>query len=344
MTLQKFEASPFLDAAAVEAWDAWFRLRENGRLRDICVEATWDRVARALAAPAQSVRWMTRVIDAQAHWNIVLDARILAGAGMPAFAWPDDPVAVVNAASFVSAPFSRAAEFDFGALRATADLAVECLDNALQLNRHDGTVFSDLRVGLIGVADAIVMLQKRYDSASGRVLASRIAQAIAEACFEADLRLARTRGATTMARSGAAIAQARKRGMPVDLIEAAERTGVRHLRLTAINSQRRLAEFANHTTDAIDPLPTGKTVSSYAALVAGRSATAPARIADLLPLSGRQSISAQLALRGAMQPWIDAPIDYPLQVDELPDTRATAHWRRIAAAHHLGDLVLQRQA
>ena len=345
MTLQKFDASPFLDAAAVEAWDTWFRLREHGRLRDISVEATWERVARALAASSQPVRWVSRVIDAQARWNLVLDARIVAGAGTATFVWPDDPVAVVNAATFVSSPFSRSAQFDFCAFRATADLAVECLDNALQLNARAGADHSDLQVGLIGVADTLAMLNKRYDSASGRVLASRMAQALAEACLGADVRLARTRGAMSSERTDAAIMRARKRGMPRELIEAAECTGLRHSLLTAIHSQRRLAEFANHATDAIDPLPGGNPPArTYAAIIAGRTAVAAGPCADMLPLARRQSISAQLALRGAMQPWIDAPINYALKVDELPDSRAAAHWRQLAAAHHLGDLTLHRHA
>ena len=346
MTLQKFDASPFLDAAAVEAWDSWFRLREHGRLRDISVEATWERVARALAAASpQPGRWISRVIDAQARWNIVLDARIVAAAGTATFAWPDDPVAVINAATFVTSPFSRSAQFDFGAFRTAADLAVECLDNALQLNTRDDAVHSDLQVGLIGVADTLAMLNKRYDSASGRVLASRLAQALAEACFGADVRLARTRGAMSNERTDTAILRARKRGMPPELIAAAECSGLRHSRLTAIHPQRRLAEFANHATDAIDPLPGGNPPArTYAAIVAGRTAVAAETCADMLPLARRQSISAQLALRGAMQPWIDAPIDYPLKVDELPDNRAAAHWRTLAAAHHLGNLVLQKRA
>ena len=49
MMLERDSPSPFLDPVAVEAWDAWFRWREDGQLRDISVEATWERVAGALA-------------------------------------------------------------------------------------------------------------------------------------------------------------------------------------------------------------------------------------------------------------------------------------------------------
>ena len=40
-------SSPFVSPVAVEAWDTWFRWRENGTLHDDTVDATWRRVASA---------------------------------------------------------------------------------------------------------------------------------------------------------------------------------------------------------------------------------------------------------------------------------------------------------
>ena len=113
--LEKDAPSPFLDPGSVEVWDTWFRWREDGQLRDISIEATWERVARALAnaETTASRRWLGRMIDVQARWQVVFDQRILAGAGTRNFAWPGDPVAVLNAASFVRAPFTPGARFDF---------------------------------------------------------------------------------------------------------------------------------------------------------------------------------------------------------------------------------------
>src|ERR1700758_1218613 len=103
------KSSPFLDAAAVDAWDARFRLRENGELRDLSVESTWQRVADALAVAEHAARtqWSQRMFDAQAAWRVVFDERVLAGAGTASFEWPADPVAVLDLPTFVAGPFTR---------------------------------------------------------------------------------------------------------------------------------------------------------------------------------------------------------------------------------------------
>lgn len=68
---------------AVDIWDAWFRWREQGALRDLTVNATWDRVATALASiePADATIWSERFTDAFRAWRLLLDERILATAG-----------------------------------------------------------------------------------------------------------------------------------------------------------------------------------------------------------------------------------------------------------------------
>src|SRR4051812_44150649 len=131
--MPKYEPSPFSDPAAVDAWDSWFRWREGSRLYDLSIETTWLRVARALAGVENSAvsRWVQRFVDAQAGWQLLFDEKILASAGTGRPEWPQAPVAVLNASRFVSAPFTRGAQFNFGAFGRIAELAVRGLDNAL---------------------------------------------------------------------------------------------------------------------------------------------------------------------------------------------------------------------
>lgn len=355
MMFEKDDPSPFIDPTAVEVWDTWFRWREDGQLRDISIEATWERVARALALveAAPSPRWVNRVIDAQARWQIVFDERILAGAGTRNFAWPRDPVAVLNLASLVNAPLSTHAHFDFDSLRAAAELAVESLDNALLAGTSPDDAFADLRVGVIGLADALALLGKRYDSPAGRVLAGRMAQTLAEGALRANVRLAQSRGPQAD-RGAAGIEKARLRGMPADLIEAASHAGLRHARVTAITSQRRLAQLANDVTDALDPLEFGesqrinatagaaraKRSGGYVQAVARRMGALPRAVASAIDDRHPSSLAAQITLRGAVQPWIDAPIDYPFRVERAPDAQAAVRWKQLAAANRLGELTV----
>ena len=290
-----FKSSPFTHAAAVEAWDAWFRWREDGQLRDWSIEATWHRVARALATPEPApALWIRRWIDVQSTWQVLFDERILASAGTARACWPCDPVAVLNLSSFVHGDSAVDTRFDVAALRSTAELALHALDNALLCCRDDGFAPIRPRVGVIGFGDALQRLGQNYDSAFAREFAGEIGSALAQGCLACSVRLARDRGAA----QGDLPAYARH--MPSELLADIARYGVRHLRTTAITSQPRLALFANNTSDALDP-PLA-TPADYAA---------PAIRVD-----------AQIAVRSAMQPWIDAPIDYPFRVGQAPDLTA----------------------
>lgn len=346
------DPSPFIVPAAVDAWDTWFRLRENGRLRDVSVEATWERVAGALTGAAPNMGDCLRVNDAQSRWQVIFDERILAGAGTRDFVWPQDPAAVVNAASFVRGAFTESAHLDFESLRKVAELAADCLDNALLLTGIPDCEHANVRIGLVGVADALTLLGKRYDSPGGRVLAGRIARALAEGCFAANVRLARDRAGSAPDREHT-ISVARLRDMPAELIVAAEATGVRRARSTAIDSHARIARFANDVADALDPLDGGEADRSLHSPGASRQGAAGGYAATIARRSGahlpapkpgaggrRSTIAAQIALRGAVQPWIDVPIDYPFRVAQLPDTRSTARWQQLAAANRLGDVTV----
>ena len=316
---QKQQSSPFVDAAAVDAWDAWFRWRESGELRDLSIESTWLRVATALAEaePAARQQWCQRFFDAQAAWHILLDERVLAHAGTGHMEWPADPVAVLNLPSFVTAPYTAGALLDAAVLREATELGVRCLDDICLL-RGDGAP----QLGVIGIADAFALLGIDYVSDAARRRAALIAKTIAEACLAASVWLARERGARVP------LSDERKatfcaRGLPQQLIDDAAQFGLRHEFLTAIRPQRRLALFANRVTDALDPLdctyvqPAAAWAArpdrtrGYAATIARIAGGGDAVLRAVAPV-GNVPAAAQRALRLAMQPWIDAPIDYPL--------------------------------
>ena len=146
----------FIDIGAVEAWDAWFRWRQDGELRDVSIEQTWSRVAGALACPerpGQAGPFQRQLVDALLGWKLLPDERIAASAGTAAPAWPDDGlVAVLNAANFVRRRFDADADFDHAAFAATAALAVRMLDNAALLaGRRAVRAGSHARIGLVGL-------------------------------------------------------------------------------------------------------------------------------------------------------------------------------------------------
>jgi ribonucleoside-diphosphate reductase alpha chain len=345
--------SPFIDLAAVEAWDAWFRWREKTDLRDVSIEDTWRRVSTALASvepDREPGAWRARFMDAFAAWRLLPDARLLAGAGTGQATCRDGVLhAVLNAAVFAPSAPAAGASMDLAAFSDCAALAVRALDNAALL---EGVAQPRLRIGLIGVADALALLGLSYDSNAGRAQAAAMARALAEGCLHGSISLAAERGSCGCEAADLAIARARMRGMPEALLCAAARHGVRHLQLTAVTSQPRLALLANDVADAVDPLR-GKNHAHVICATGGQRTTVRSSgyALNLLQAGGTvaaagipdtlhdMSWMAQIKMRGALQSWIDERIDYPLLVTNDLGEAQRLEARKLAATHELSDPV-----
>ncbi len=329
----RIQVSPFSDPVAVEAWDAWFRWRDRTGLRDLSIEDTWLRVATGLAsveAPADAALWRLRFLQALSFWRLLPDERILASAGTGRVGWDGDLHASLNVAGFVSGEGDVAARIDLAAIADCAALAVRALDDAMLLAKHPGPC--RVRVGLIGLADALYLLGLGYDSEEGRAMAGALGRALAEGCFRASVALARERGACSGDMSSA-LARGVQRGVPEHLLAQAESTGLRHPALTAITSRPRLALLANVVADAVNPLagehhahvfvtPGGDRVlrsSGYALGAGGADAGRDAK--DTVEKLGWPP---QLRMRSVLERYMDDPISYPLLVAHAPG-RAEKH-------------------
>jgi len=336
----------FTDPAAVDAWDRWFRWRDARGTRDRTIDATWWRVARATAA---SAGWAERYADAFSRWQLLPDERLLksAGTGVPSPAW-DALSATLNVASFVRAPRTPRARFDRESFSGIAGLAVRLLDDALVHAEAADTAgvhtsappppagipdvasaAPRLHIGVLGLADALHLLGVDYDSPAAAAMAAQVGQALAEGTLAASVELARERGARVVPVLTPLLM--RGRVLPLALARDLQRYGLRHGRLTAIERQPRLALLANRASDALCPSPLrarAQPVSAMAAwLAVGRApldadaacrpgqpeaeCTGSERLGSER-LGSERLVAAQQALRAAIRPWIDAPIDYPL--------------------------------
>lgn len=67
-----------------DIWDAKYRYRERGAIRDGTIEDTWQRIARALAAAEKTdrARWESRFNEALRGFRFLPGGRIQAGAGI----------------------------------------------------------------------------------------------------------------------------------------------------------------------------------------------------------------------------------------------------------------------
>lgn len=317
----------FTDSAAADAWDRWFRWRDGDSVHDRTVDATWSRVATALAAAEgpQAQTWADRYVDAFSRWQLLPDERFLRLAGTGSELPAIEPCATLNVAAFVIAPMTRQARFDGERFVGTAALAVRLVDDALVTMHGVAATFADLRISLVGLADALHLLGIAYDETRAAEQTRAVGKALATGTLQGTTELAGERGPIDdCPRHRAALW--RDRGTPETLIEDALSRGVRHNQLTAIEPRPRLALLSNNASDALDPAqphrPPGSSEEPRNP-IAGSS------------LDAEATISAQLAIRAAIQPWIDAPIDYPLAMCGKPDPQTIELYGRLAGAYGL---------
>ena len=287
----------FTQTDAVEAWDAEFRWRAAGKLRDVTIDDTWWRVADH-AASAEGIEaglWSHRFVDAFARWRLLPEERILRSAGTDtALDVPAVPAAVLNAAAFVVKTPGAGTYFDRDRFVATAALAVRFLDDVAGAAGMQPPP-SRLRIGLIGLADALKALELSYSLTDGRYQAAQFARALAEGCLRGSIDLAEERGPRIAPETcRARIDCLRRRQMPDWLVERALRIGMYHESLTAIHSHPFLARLANGVADAIDPL-------------------AP-DACDAGSADCGQTYTTELEMRAEIQRWIDEPISYALRI------------------------------
>lgn len=302
--LQPGPATEFTEPRSVEAWDAWFRWRHAGLLRDLSIDHTWWRVATALEGADRAT--CEALVDAFAHWRLLPDERLLAraGTGLPC-RFETAPRAVLVLPGFIAGAASEP-HLDWELLRRCAKLAVHALEGAL--GPAPGP--ASLGIGVVGLADALQRLQLGYDSDPGREVARRIGSTLAHACLEASIEVAATAGRAS-APTAEQLQRWRVRGIEPQLIEQAIRSGVAHDRLTSFERAPRLALLANNVADSLDPMMSGDAARGPA----GRRAAARGGAAQTMPVAPE----AQLQMRAAMAPWVDVPIDHHLHVRSAPN-------------------------
>ena len=320
----------FTDPAAVDAWDHWFRWRHAEGLRDRTIDATWARVAQAVAEAVDDRACMRRYIDAFSRWQLLPDERLLRSAGTASNPGPlDSPAATLNVSAFVTAPLTRQAQWDVEAFSRVAALAVRLLDDALVVAHGATPGFRDLRIGVIGFADALGLLGIGYADPEAVELVRRVGAALAHGTLRGAVDLAHERGPIDR-HPVHRVALWRDRGTPAPLIDDALRWGVRHARLSAIERQPRLALLANNASDALDPAPPRHRPRA--------DGTANSQATPHTPrVTTVDHLTPQLALRAAIRPWIDAPIDYPLVTPADADPQTRVAYQQLADSFGLCD-------
>ena len=238
---------------AVEAWDALFRWRDGAKLQDTTIEETWRRVAGAVVPSegSSAERWADKYASAFRGLQLLPDERLLRKAGTGGEPFPlCDPSAAINATAFVATSAFSPPRLLRSQLVDSASLTVRFLDAAALASPHVDPPGA-LRIGLIGVADAMEALKAAPGSAAASRIADELGQALCEGCLRGSVDLAIERGPRSYV-DAALLRQWRRRGIPAALIARAELHGLRYSEMTAILPHPSLARLANGVRDGID--------------------------------------------------------------------------------------------
>ncbi|MCB1520341.1 MAG: adenosylcobalamin-dependent ribonucleoside-diphosphate reductase [Hyphomicrobiaceae bacterium] len=167
----------------------------------------------------------------------------------------------INLAALVSDPFTEGAALDHARLAARVKTAVRFCDGTIDVaryplpqQRHEALAKRRIGLGVTGLADALVFMGLRYDTAAARDMAESWMSAIQEAAYTASAELAAEKGAFPLfdrdrfleRPNVAALSQATR-----DLIA---RHGIRNGCLTSIAPTGTISLLAGNVSSGIEPI------------------------------------------------------------------------------------------
>ena len=203
-------------------------------------------------------------------------------------------------------------------------------------------------LGITGLADALIMLDLRYDSDAALRLAGRVMAAICHDAYRASIDLAREKGAFPFFDAEAYLSSGFAARLPDDIRAGIGRFGIRNSHLIAIAPTGTISLLANNVSSGVEPLyqlhyrrrvrqPDGgyrehslaaHALSRWRALRGERPL--PDGFVDALALSPQ----AHLNMQAAIQPYVDNAISKTINVPE--HFSFEAFQRIYVTAHALG--------
>jgi ribonucleoside-diphosphate reductase alpha chain len=168
----------------------------------------------------------------------------------------------VDLTRFVDEPFESGARFDFRAFRATVAVGVRMLDNVLDVTawplpqqRKEAMDKRRIGLGFTGLGDALIELGLRYDSADGRAMAARIAEAMRDAAYTASVEIAEEKGSFPLLDPEQYLAAPHFASRLPDSVKTAIRTrGIRNSHTLSIAPTGTISlAFADNASNGIEP-------------------------------------------------------------------------------------------
>lgn len=171
------------------------------------------------------------------------------------------PLASINLARLVVAPFTDAARMDMAELRKLAAIAVRMLDNVLDVSLFGTAAQHDeaqqkrrIGIGVTGVGDALIMIGARYGSDQAAALLSTWMRAIQNAAYLASSQLASVRGPFPAYDAAKHLEQPAIARLDPDVQQAIADHGLRNGVITTIAPTGTISMLAGNVSSGIEPV------------------------------------------------------------------------------------------
>ncbi|MGE5624527.1 MAG: adenosylcobalamin-dependent ribonucleoside-diphosphate reductase [Bacillota bacterium] len=298
-------------------------------VKTLRARALWDALTEAAAAHGDpGVLFVDRINRENNLWYDEFITATNPCGEVPLPAYGACNLGSFNLTAFVSEPFTPKAAFDHERFRRLIPTAVRFLDNAIEVSQYPLTAQAEqvrrarrIGLGVTGLADALILLGRRYDSDAGREFAAEVFRELRDEAYRASVDLARERGPFPAYDldylSGAFIQR-----LPSDISGAMTVHGIRNSHLLAQAPGGSISLLAGNVSSGIEPV-FGFRVKRYLHDEAGRVRPYPLLDAAWKlwqerhggePLSAafvtadELSAETQLEMLGAIQPYVDNSI------------------------------------
>lgn len=167
----------------------------------------------------------------------------------------------INLTRFINQPFTEDAAIDMEGIRETAKLAVRMLDNVISishfpLEKQKKRIYRSRRIGIgiTGLADALIMMNKDYGSEEGRNMAENVMREICHEAYRSSVSLAKDRGAFPDFKADAYLESPFIQGLPEVIREGIKEHGIRNSHLLSIAPTGSISLLAGNVSSGLEPV------------------------------------------------------------------------------------------
>ncbi len=324
---------------AVEDDTPWDLVWNGEVMRRLRARDLWTAIMKQTYATAEpGVLFIDRINDANPLGYLETISATNSCAEQPLPPFGTCPLASINLAQLVEAPFTASARMDMGQLRELTAIAVRMLDNALDVSRfalpeqrNQAQRQRRIGIGVTGVADAIAMLGAKYGSSKAVFLLGTWMQSIQNAAYLASARLAEERGAFPVFNVHKHLKAPSIRSLDPEVLAEIRTHGLRNGTLTTVAPTGTISMFAGNVSSGIEPIfstsytrtvtqpggeKTKEEVMDYAVWRHGQIFGSDTPLPDSFVTAQDLSPEDHVTMQAAAQAWVDSGISKTVNCPE----------------------------